>query len=92
MENTLGTPPLARSHYPKRQDGHEPITYPTNPEVAVCQVPVFGLRFVVGILKVYIEHVCSIFSGVRPLFLGQEYEGAPQHVTVRLHTVTFLTR
>ena len=50
MENTLGTPPLARSHYPKRQDGHEPITYPTNPEVAVRQVPVFLLRFVVGIL------------------------------------------
>ena len=67
----------------------EPITYPTNPEVAVCQVPVFWLRFVVGILEVYREHVCSIFSGVRPLFLGQEHEGAPQHVTGCLHSLVF---
>ena len=68
---------------------NEPITYPTNPEVAVCQVTVFWLRLVVCILEVYREHVCSIYSGVRPLFLGQARLGAPQHATVHLLPLIF---
>ena len=66
-----------------------PSTGPTNPEVAACREPVFWPRFVVSILKVYREHLQSILSGVRPLFLGQVHEGASQHATVRFGAPEF---
>ena len=62
---------------------------PTNPEVAACQEPVFWPRFVVSILKVYREHLQSILSGVRPLFLGQVHEGASRHGTGRFGAPEF---
>ena len=68
-----------------------PSTGPTNPEVAACREPVFWPRFVVGILEVYREHLQSILSGVRPLFLGQVHEGASQHATARLVSLNFQT-
>ena len=67
------------------------MVHPTNPEGAACREPVFWLRFVLGILKVYREHLQSMLSGVRPLFLGQEHEGAPQHAIARLVSSDFQT-
>ena len=64
---------------------------PTNPEVAACQEPFFWPRFVVSMLKVYREHLQSILSGVRPLFLGQVHEGASQHATGPLVSSDFQT-
>ena len=68
-----------------------PSTGPTNPEVAACREPVFWPRFVVSILEVYREHLQSILSGVRPLFLGQVHEGASRHATGRLVSLNFQT-
>ena len=38
-----------------------PLTHPTNPEVAACRAPVFGLRFVVSIIEC-IENITKAFS------------------------------
>ena len=65
------------------------MTHPTNPEVAACRAPVFGLRFVVGVLKVYREHLATVFRYFQSLFLGQALEGALQHVSVRLVSLDF---
>ena len=53
-----------------------PLTHPTNPEVAACRAPVFGLRFVVSIIGVYREHYQGVFRFFRSLFLCQELLGA----------------
>ena len=45
------------------------LTHPTNPEVAACRAPVFGLRFVVSVFPVYEMNLASGFRIFGPLFL-----------------------
>ena len=52
------------------------LTHPTNPEVAACQAPVFGLRFVVSVSTVYGDNLASGFGIFRALFLCQARLGA----------------
>ena len=52
-----------------------PLTHPTNPEVAPCRAPVFGLRFVVSVIEVYREHYQSVFRFFRTLFLYGAHAG-----------------
>ena len=52
------------------------LTHPTNPEVAACRAPVFGLRFVVSVSTVYGDNLASGFGIFRALFLCQARLGA----------------
>ena len=52
------------------------LTHPTNPEVAACRAPVFGLRFVVSVSTVYGDNLASGFGIFRALFLRQARLGA----------------
>ena len=52
------------------------LTHPTNPEVAACRAPVFGLRFVVSVSTVYGDNLASGFGIFRALFLCQGTLGA----------------
>ena len=50
------------------------LTHPTNPEVAACRAPVFGLRFVVSVFPVYRVNLASGFRIFRTLFQYEEDE------------------
>ena len=50
------------------------LTHPTNPEVAACRAPVFGLRFVVSVFPVYRVNLASGFRIFRALFLYEVHE------------------
>ena len=67
-----------------------PLTHPTNPEVAACRAPVFGLRFVVSVIEVYREHYQSVFRFFRTLFLYGAHERALQHAMQFFSALGFL--
>ena len=52
------------------------LTHPTNPEVAACRAPVFGLRFVVSVSTVYGDNLASGFGIFRAFLLCQGTLGA----------------
>ena len=80
-------PPLSDTAMAVRVQKHnfqnDLLTHPTNPEVAACWVPVFGLRFVVSVFPVYRVNLASGFRIFRALF---RYEG---HATGRNVPVIF---
>ena len=49
------------------------LTHPTNPEVAACRAPVFGIRFVVSVFPVYRVNLASGFRICRALFRYEEH-------------------
>ena len=51
------------------------LTHPTNPEVAACRAPVFGLRFVVSVSTVYGDNLASGCRIFRALFLYGKHHG-----------------
>ena len=69
-------PPLSDTAMAVRVQKHffqdDQLTHPTNPDVAACQAPVFGLRFVVSVFPVYRVNLASGFRIFRALF---RYEG-----------------
>ena len=70
---TSDPPPLSDTAMAVRVQKHnfqeDLLTHPTNPEVAACRVPVFGLRFVVSVFPVYRVNLASGFRIFRALFL-----------------------
>ena len=65
-------PPLSDTAMAVRVQKHnfqdDQLTHTTNPEVAACRVPVFGLRFVVSVFPVYRVNLASGFRIFRALF------------------------
>ena len=57
------------------------LTHPINPEVAACQVPVFGLRFLLSVSTVFRANLASGPLIFLALYLGQGRLGA-QNVRV----------
>ena len=78
-------PPLSDTAMAVRVQKHnsqdDQLTHPTNPEVAACRVPVFGLRFVVSVFPVYRVNLASGFRIFSALFL---YEGHGSGRNVRM--------
>ncbi len=78
-------PPLSDTAMAVRVQKHifqaDQLTHPTNPEVAACRVPVFGLRFVVSVFPVYRVNLASGFRIFRALF---RYEGHERGRNVRM--------
>ena len=67
-----------------------PLTHPTNPEVAACRAPVFGLRFVVSVIEVYREHYQSVFQ-IFPDFISiWGARGRKKHAIVFFSVLGFL--
>ena len=73
-------PPLSDTAMAVRVQKHnsqgDQLTHPTNPEVAACRVPVFGLRFVVSVFPVYEMNLASGFRIFRALFRYEGHERA----------------
>ena len=47
------------------------LTHPTNPEVAACRVPVFGLRFLLSVSTVFRANLASGPLIFLAFYLGQ---------------------
>ena len=59
----------------------DPLTHPTNPEVAACRAPVFGLRFLLSVSTVFRANLASGPLIFLALYLAQGTERG-RHVPV----------